>query len=79
MEAVLDMAVTTVTSLSSAFTSGVSLSGEEAGSDKRLVEDRSKEHHEEMGSPQQIEAQQDKQQPSEQLAPSNEPQKMVVS
>jgi len=79
VEAVLDMAVTTVTSLSSAFTSGVSLSGEEVGNDKRLVEDQSMEHHEGMGSSQQDEAQQDKQQVSEQPAPSNEPEKMVIS
>ncbi len=74
------MAVTTVTSLSSAFTSGVSLSGEEVGNDKRLVEDQSMEHYEGMGSPQQNEAQPDKQQGvGEQPAPSNEPEKMVVS
>ncbi|KAF8627840.1 hypothetical protein AX15_004257 [Amanita polypyramis BW_CC] len=36
VEAVLDMAVTTVTSLKNAFTSGVSLSSEENGNDKRL-------------------------------------------
>lgn len=78
MEGVLDMAVTTVTSLSSAFTSGVSLSGEEAGNEKKLVEERSIEH---LKGPRQDEAEtdHDKHQVSEHPVPSNDSEKMVIS
>ncbi|KAK2467875.1 hypothetical protein APHAL10511_000170 [Amanita phalloides] len=50
VEAVLDMAVTTVTSLSNSFTSDNSLSGEEAGNEKRL-DDQPMDLHEETDGP----------------------------
>ena len=57
-EAVLDMAVTTVTSLSNAFTSGVALSGEENGNDKRLadVDGQPVEEHKRIISPEVVES-----------------------
>lgn len=77
MEGVLDMAVTTVTSLSSAFTSGVSLSGEETGNEKQPAEEQSIEHMEgvQVRNPSQNEAETDEHQVTEQ--PVSE--KMVIS
>jgi hypothetical protein len=78
VEGVLDMAVTTVTSLSSAFTSGVSLSGEEAGNEKQPVEELSMEGVQVRNS-RQNEAETDEHQVSEQPVPSNDSEKMVIS
>lgn len=78
MEGVLDMAVTTVTSLSGAFTSGVSLSGEEAGNEKQLVEEQSMEDLEGDRNLRQNEAEMDEHRVSEPV-PSNDSEKMVTS
>ena len=61
------------------FTSGVSLSGEEAGNEKQLVEERSIEHTEGMRNLRQNEAETDEHQVSEQPIPSNDSEKMVIS